>query len=145
MRQAISVSLLRRIYAGEMPAGRPPKLQKRNAFGQRLFEARQAKGLSQKEVAEALRVTQPSYADWERTAVSLKPELLPKLAEVLGVSVDHLLGAQGRPRSSNGPIGKLRKVFEAASALPRYQQQRVIAIVEDILISYHTKASQDRD
>jgi len=79
------------------------------------------------------------------TAVSLKPELLPKLAEVLGVSVDHLLGAQRSPRSNNGPIGKLRKVFEAASALPRYQQQRVIAIVEDILISYHTKASQDRD
>jgi len=123
-----------------MPGGRPPISQNRTAFGQRLYAARIQAGLSQNQVAEKLGITQPSYADWERSAVSLKPEYLPKLAEMLGVSIESLLGVEERPRSTSGPGGKLRRIFEEASRLPRYQQQRVIAIVEDMLIAQRTKA-----
>ncbi len=122
-----------------MPGGRPPKSQHRSEFGQRLYDARQTKGLSQNQVAEALGITQPSYADWERSAVSLKPEYLPKLADLFGVSVDLLLGIKPQPRNSSGPTGKLRRIFEEASELPRYQQQRVIAIVEDMLVAQRSK------
>ena len=123
-----------------MPGGRPSKSSKRTEFGQRLHNARLAKGLSQSQVAQALGVTQPSYADWERSAVSLKPEYLPKLSQALGVSVDHLLGIEQRRGSkANGPTGKLRRLFEEANNLPRYQQQRVIAIVEDMLVAQRAK------
>lgn len=146
MRQVFSVSFRRGSYAPEMPGGRPPKSQKRTPFGQRLFEARQLKGLSQNEVAEAIGVTQPSYADWERTAVSLKPDVLPKLAHVLGISFDDLLGVQAFPRSrKSGPTGKLQKAFEKAATLPRYHQQRIIALVEDVFNSYHSKVDQKQD
>jgi transcriptional regulator with XRE-family HTH domain len=138
--QAFSVSSQKHPYSWDMPGGRPPKSQTRSEFGQRLHDARQAKGLSQNQVAEALGITQPSYADWERSAVSLKPEYLPKLATLFGVSVDHLLGIQERPRNGCGPTGKLRRVFEEVSGLPRYQQQRVIAIVEDMLVAQRAKA-----
>ncbi len=124
-----------------MPGGRPPTSQNRTPFGQRLFDARQQKGLSQTHVAEALGITQPSYADWERCSVSLKPEYLPKLAQVLDVSVDYLLDIEPRPRSGSGPTGKVRQVFEAVSQMPRYQQQRVIAIVEDMIVAQRAKAS----
>lgn len=125
-----------------MPGGRPPKSLKRTPFGQRLFDARQLKGLSQHQVAKAIGVTQTTYSDWERTECSLKPEVLPQLAQILGVSVDHLLGITVSSRGGSGksgPTGKLRKVFEAANALPRYQQQRIIALVEDILFAYHSR------
>jgi transcriptional regulator with XRE-family HTH domain len=124
-----------------MPGGRPPKSKTRTEFGQRLYDTRQAKGISQNQVAAALGITQPSYADWERSAVSLKPEYLPVLAEVLGVSVDHLLGVAEHPRGGSGPTGKLRRIFEEVSGLPRYQQQRVIAIVEDILVAQRSKVA----
>lgn len=138
--QAISVSGRKRRYRWDMPGGRPPKSQKRSEFGQRLLDARQARGLSQNQVAEALGITQPSYADWERSAVSLKPEYLPRLADLFGVSLDHLLGIERRPRHGSGPTGKLRRVFEDVSGLPRYQQQRVIAIIEDMLVAQRSKA-----
>lgn len=139
--QAISVSKSNRPYLGDMPGGRPPKSKKRSEFGQRLHDARQVKGLSQTHVADALGITQPSYADWERSAVSLKPEYLPKLAELLGVPVDQLLGAAPRSaRSSSGPTGKLRRLFEEANQLPRSQQQRVMTVLEDMLVAQRAKA-----
>jgi transcriptional regulator with XRE-family HTH domain len=138
--QAFSVSREDRPYNWAMPGGRPSKSNQRTEFGERLRNARLAKGLSQNQIAQTLGVTQPSYADWERNAVSLKPEYLPKLSEALGVSVDHLLGIeQRRGRKSNGPTGKLRRLFEEANNLPRYQQQRVIAIVEDMLVAQRAK------
>ena len=137
--QAMSVSIQNHRYSWDMPGGRPPKSKIRSEFGQRLYDTRQSKGLSQNQVAETLGITQPSYADWERSAVSLKPEYLPKLADLFGVSVDHLLGIKPQPRNASGPTGKLRRIFEEASVLPRYQQQRVIAIVEDMLVAQRSK------
>ena len=139
--QAHSVSQQDGPYLWAMPGGRPPKSKKRSEFGQRLHDARQAKGLSQNQVADALGVTQPSYADWERSAVSLKPEYLPKLAEVLGVPVASLLGVEAPPtRSASGPTGKLRRLFEEANQLPRSQQARVMTVLEDMLVAQRARA-----
>jgi len=116
-----------------MPGGRPPKSKTRSEFGQRLHDARQAKGLSQNQVAEALGITQPSYADWERSAVALKPEYLPKLSTLLGISVESLLGIATPPARGSGPVGKVRRIFEMVSKLPRHQQQRIISVVEALV------------
>lgn len=121
-----------------MPGGRPPKHQ-RSPFGERLYAARIAAGLSQTQVAEKLGVTQPSYADWERRTVALRPDYLPKLAATLGVSVDQLLGVDERPKRGTGPIGKARQVFERVSQLPRATQQRILANVEDALTAYEVR------
>jgi transcriptional regulator with XRE-family HTH domain len=124
-----------------MPGGRPPKSKKRSEFGQRLHDARQVRGISQNQVAEALGITQPSYADWERSAVALKPDYLTNLAVVLGISVEYLLGVTTlRARAANGPTGKLRRLFEEANRLPRHQQQRVISIIEDMLVAQRARA-----
>jgi transcriptional regulator with XRE-family HTH domain len=132
--QALSVSQQNRPYIWGMPGGRPPKSKTRSEFGQRLHDARQAKGLSQSQVAEALGITQPSYADWERSAVALKPDYLPKLSEVLGVSFESLLGVTPpQARGATGPMGKVRRIFETVSKLPRHQQQRIISVVEALV------------
>jgi len=70
---------------------------------------------------------------------SSQAELL-KVSSQFGVSVDHLLGIQERPRNGCGPTGKLRRVFEEVSYLPRYRQQRVIAIIEDMIVAQRAKA-----
>jgi len=124
-----------------MPGGRPSKSKERTEFGQRLLGARQAKGLSQNQVAKAIGITQPSYADWERSAVSLKPEYLPKLAELFEVPIEQLLGVAPKRRNGSGPAGKARQIFEQVSQLPRYQQQRILSTVEDMLIAHSAKRS----
>ena len=98
-------------------------------------------------MAEKLGITQPSYADWERRTVALKPEYLPQLAALLGVGVRahegvdvlSLLGAQERAKRGAGPVGRARAVFERVSQLPRATQQRILANVEDALTAYEVR------
>lgn len=121
-----------------MQTGRPSK-RPRPAFGARLHALREAAGLSQQQVADRLGMTQAAYAWWERNPVALRPEQLQKLANALGISVEELVGTTGTKKRGSGPVGKMRQVFEAASKLPRSQQQQITAVVEAFLAK-HEKA-----
>lgn len=137
--QAQSITTLFPVYTGDMKTGRPAKSE-RSDFGARVHALREAAGLSQREVAEQLGISQPSYALWKRNNVALRPEQLLKLAGVLGVRADELLD---RPSTSNrrgGPAGKAKRVFETVSQLPRSQQQKILEVVE-ALIAQHGKAA----
>ena len=113
---------------GMLKTGRPAK-HDRTAFGERLFQARQRMGLTQAELADKLGVVQQVVADWERHPCSPKPDQLRKLAEALETSTDFLLGISSSLRLK-GPSGKMRQVFNAASQLPRRQQEKVLAVLE---------------
>jgi transcriptional regulator with XRE-family HTH domain len=130
--QADSVTDHVSIYDLGMPGGRPPKFN-RSEFGQRLYDARIKMGYSQMQMAELLGVTQPSYAAWERVTTALRPDHLSKLATILNVSVEHLLGHNKAPQRGTGPVGKMRRVFEEVSRLPRNRQQHIIRVVEELL------------
>ncbi|NQT11584.1 MAG: helix-turn-helix transcriptional regulator [Planctomycetes bacterium] len=123
-----------------MQTGRPSN-KKRPPFGERLHALREQAGLSQQQIAEALGLTQRAYAYWERNPVALRPEQLVKLGEILGVSVEELLNGDGKKSRRGGPTGKMRRVFDEVSALPRSRQQRIVAVVEDMLTAAHQTAS----
>jgi len=60
------------------------------AFSENLKQIRIKKGLSQKEVAARLSVSQPSYAQYENGKRNPKLETVQKIADALGVSVTEL-------------------------------------------------------
>jgi transcriptional regulator with XRE-family HTH domain len=132
--QALSHTAKNRVYAVDMTAymGRPTK-RKRTAFGERLVAAREAAGLSQRDLAEKIGISQRALSWWEREPVALKPEQLVTLAEALGVTADHLLGRAPEKKRGSGPKGKAQKVFEAVSKLPRHQQKKIIDVVESFV------------
>jgi len=121
-----------------MPSGRPAK-KPRTGFGERLHAARVAAGLSQTQVAEKLGVHQSSYAAWERYPTALRPDQIQTLAELFGVRVEDLVD-QPRAKRGQGPTGKMRQLFTAASNLPRDQQTKVVALLE-AFVEKHAKAS----
>ena len=61
-------------------------------FSERLKDLRQQAGLTQVDVAEELGISQPAYASWERGAKKPTQENLVKIAQILNVSVDYLVG-----------------------------------------------------
>ena len=136
--QVYSVNLFPLGYSPDMSIGRPAKTQ-RTEFGERLVAARQEAGLSQAQVAEKLGITQQSYGGWERRETALKPEHLVRLAEILNVTVDYLLGKENGRNRGGGPAGKARQIFERVSQLPRSTQQRILANVEDALTAYEVR------
>ena len=118
-----------------MQTGRPAK-KERTPFGERLHALREQAGLSQQQLADRIGLTQRAYAYWERHPVALRPDQLLSLAQALNVSVEDLVGTNGARKRGTGPTGKMRQLFEAASRLPRGQQQKIAAIIEPF-IAHH--------
>ena len=61
-------------------------------FSERLKESRTQARLTQVEIAEVLGISQPAYASWERGTKKPTQENLVKIAQILNVSVDYLVG-----------------------------------------------------
>jgi len=120
------------LYDGGMKTGRPTD-RKRPPFGERLYRLREQAGLTQAQIAEHLGISARAYAFWERESVSVKPEQIEQLAQILGVGVEDLLNGHGKKSRRGGPTGKVRRVFEDVNALPRSRQQRIVAVVEDMV------------
>lgn len=112
-----------------MPKGRPSQ-NPRSAFGARLVHLRERRTLTQAQVAAQLNVSTRAYAFWERKPVALRAEQIARLADILGVSADTLVGREPSKPKRNGPKGRLEKLFEAATTLPRGQQEKITAILE---------------
>jgi transcriptional regulator with XRE-family HTH domain len=119
------------------------KLKKpRPQQGARLVALRQAAGLSQAELAELVDEPQANIAYWERSEKPPRSDALPKLARVLGVSIEEVLGDANPPVAHRaGPVGQVQKIFEEVRRLPRRQQQKVIDVVAALLEQYRKQAS----
>ncbi len=61
-------------------------------FSERLKTLRKQAQLTQVDVAEKLGISQPAYASWERGVKKPTQENLIKIAQILNVSVDYLVG-----------------------------------------------------
>ena len=70
------------------------------AFGQRLQEARKAKGFSQEDLADLLGVSHVQVAFWEMGRNAPRVEKLPAIAGALGVSLDWLFGIEGADKAA---------------------------------------------
>lgn len=61
-------------------------------FAERLKTLRKQVKLTQAQIAEKLNISQQAYASWERGVKKPTQENLVKIAQVLNVSVDYLVG-----------------------------------------------------
>lgn len=119
------------LYGWVMNQGRPAHA-KRPELGERIAQARQQAGLTQKQLAERLGVTQRVVTYWEREAVGLRADQLSNLAEALEVSSDYFLGRENK-RRGNGPAGRARQTFEKVSRQTRTQQKKILDVVDALL------------
>ena len=117
----------------DMTRGRP-STKPRSAFGEKLLAARERAGLTQAQLAECLGVTQRAVAHWERTSTVLRPDVIEAMADALNITVEELVREKPKHfRQPVGPTGKVRRVFDEVSRLPRKRQQRIVSVVEDML------------
>lgn len=65
----------------------------KQTLGQKIAELRKAKNMTQLELANKLSITDKAVSKWERDISCPDINTFPKLAELLGVSVDELLQA----------------------------------------------------
>ncbi len=64
----------------------------KNNFGKRLYELRKEKELTQRQVAQALSVSERTVSYWESGQRECSLDMLIAISAYFGVSVDFLLG-----------------------------------------------------
>lgn len=80
---------------------------KNKTIGEIISELRKEKGMTQNDLAEKMNVTDKAVSKWERNLSCPDVNSIPKLAEILEISVEELLNAQKRENESNGKIDEI--------------------------------------
>lgn len=86
-------------------------------IGERLFNLRKDRGMTQKELAEALFINYRTYSGYERNEIEASDDVKIQIAKFFNVSLDYLLGLIDEPRpikSGNEYIRLPRPLSDAA-------------------------------
>ena len=75
-----------------------------NTLGSRIAQFRKEKGYTQDDLAQMLDISPQAVSKWENDLTCPDISLLPKLAQILGVSVDTLLSGKTEPIAQIVPV-----------------------------------------
>jgi transcriptional regulator with XRE-family HTH domain len=117
----------------------------RESFARALGRARAECGLSQRELATALGVSQASVSQWLTGQSAPKPERIAELEHVLRLAPNTLARHLGAAPSDELHGKPVMTVAEAAEADPRLgdREQQILAAVYRELV--HQRAAEQRD
>lgn len=115
------------------------RLPKKPAFskkdvGARLRRVREARDISQVELAKRLGVTQSNVSEMERGIRSVTSDLAVKLARTLRVSVDEIL-VGGNHTAEKTPLAsvKLLRRVQRIEKLPEARQRVVLKVIDALI------------
>ena len=102
-------------------------------FGKTIADLRKEKGMTQAELAEKLGVTDKAVSKWERDLSYPDTALLPRIAELFGLSVDDLMRNSNMTKDSrNKSINDLVMLILRAVALAMGVAVAVTSILDAI-------------
>lgn len=101
-------------------------------LGGRIARLRRGKGMTQIELAERLRVSQPVVSDYENDVIRLPADTVVQIAEVLSASTDELLGLKAPAAHAAGGIKnrRLYRRMQEIEKLPRRDQEALLRTIE---------------
>lgn len=102
-------------------------------LGARIAELRKELGLTQQQLADALETTQQQVASYESARLRVPASMLPRLARVLGVTLEMLIGEEPRTAAKRGPTPKLQQQLERLSSLPKPKQRAIMEVLEAMI------------
>jgi transcriptional regulator with XRE-family HTH domain len=95
------------------------------SFGKRLLEARKNKGISQEELAEQLGTKGPAIGRYERDEMKPSIEAAAKMADILDVSLDWLVGHTDLELDK----GMIKRIQEVTKMKPK-EREHVFAMLD---------------
>lgn len=87
------------------------------SMGEIISTLRKEKGMTQKDIADKLGITDKAVSKWERDVAFPDTATIPKLAEILGVSVEELMQAKAVPVNGHKGAGYLINIILKAVPL----------------------------
>jgi transcriptional regulator with XRE-family HTH domain len=103
-------------------------------LGARIAQLRKDQGMTQTQLAQRLGIAQQTLAHYEVGRLRVAASMLPVLAQVLGTTVEELIGqAPARAAGERGPAPRLQRQLERLSTLPKTKQRAVMEVLESML------------
>ena len=81
------------------------------SMGEMICTLRREKGMTQKELADMLNITDKAVSKWERNISCPDTLTIPKLAEIFGVSIEELMNAKPIPINGHKGAGYLMNII----------------------------------
>jgi transcriptional regulator with XRE-family HTH domain len=107
--------------------------QKGESFGDRLARLRQAAGLSQRDLAAEVGISQRMVAYYEKETGHPPTHLFPLLAKALHISADQLLGLEREKENGRTRDNRLWRRFSQVEKLPSPQRKQIVQILDTFL------------
>jgi len=107
----------------------------KKTLGTMIAELRKQHGMTQLDLAEKMGVTDKAVSKWERDLSCPDINSLPKLAEILGVSVDELMQIK---KEGEAPVSKVSQIIEIvpkAVAIAMGIAVTVLAILDELPVN----------
>ncbi|QFT55208.1 helix-turn-helix domain-containing protein [Microbulbifer sp. THAF38] len=101
-------------------------------LGQRTAGLRKELRMTQVQLAEYLGISQQHMQSFEAGRRKVSASMLPKLAQLFGISVDELVGMEDKP-AKRGLVPKLLREIEQVALLPKANQKFVSEMLETVI------------
>ena len=99
-------------------------------IGARIARFRKDRGLTQKELAERLEVSQPVVSDYENDVIRIPADVVIQLAGVLKVSADELLGLKAAGTAKGIQNRRLNRRLLAIEKLNKRDQEALLRTID---------------
>lgn len=107
------------------------KTPQADTLGHRIARLRRDRGLTQVELAHKLAVSQPVVSDYENDVIRLPADMAGKIAAILGVSTDELLGHQAPAQRGVGLKNRrLYRRLQEIEKLPKRDQEALLRTID---------------
>ncbi len=116
-----------------MPKRKMQLTGKSESFGEQLARLRQEAGLSQRDLAAEVGISQRMVAYYEKQTAHPPTHLLALLAKALGVSADQLLGIKEVKSNGRTRDNRLWRRFSQVEQLPQSQRKQIVQILDAFL------------
>lgn len=101
-------------------------------LGMMIAELRKGHGMTQLELAQKMSVTDKAVSKWERDLSCPDVNSLPKLAEILGVSVDELMQVKQRAAMPKKSVSEIVDIVFRAVAVAMGIAVTVLSILDGL-------------
>lgn len=123
-----------------LPLQRPEQLRdlidatQEESLGRRMARLRKARGITQVELAAHLDTTQTLVSDYELDRRRLHAEMIVRVAKVLGVTTDELLGSKALRGAGSAPLSlRLTRRLHRIEELSPARQKLVLQTLDTLL------------
>lgn len=115
-----------------MPKSKAQSISTEETFGDRLSRFRQTAGLSQRDLAAEVGISQRMVVYYEKESERIPINLLPALAKAIGVTADQLLGLEITKETGKKDT-RLWRRFSQVEKLPPTKRKQIVQILDAFL------------